>query len=62
MRNRTDLHPTGARRLVRSMVAMLALTTLVGCKPLDDAMASVFGRSMRDSRSFDPYEHPIPPA
>ena len=62
MPNRTDLHPTGARRLVRSMVAMLALTTLVGCKPLDDAMASVFGRSMRDSRSFDPYEHPMPPA
>lgn len=51
----------GARprgRLVRSAVAMLALTTLVGCKPLDDAMVAVFGRSMRDQRTFDPYEHP----
>jgi mono/diheme cytochrome c family protein len=54
MRNRT--------RFVRPLVAALALTTLVGCKPLDDAMVSVFGRSMRDSRSFDPYEHPMPPA
>ena len=49
-------------RFFRPLVAGLALTTLVGCKPLDDAMVSVFGRSMRDSRSFDPYEHPMPPA
>jgi len=42
----------------RGLVAALALTTLVGCKPLDDAMVAVFGRSMRDSRSFDPYEDP----
>lgn len=42
----------------RPLVAALALTTLAGCKPLDDGMAFVFGRSMRDSRSFDPYENP----
>ena len=46
--------------MMRSLVAALALTTLAGCKPLDDAMVAVFGRSMRDSRSFDPYEHPQP--
>lgn len=48
--------------VVKPIVAALALTTLVGCKPLDDAMVAVFGRSMRDSRSFDPYENPRAPA
>jgi mono/diheme cytochrome c family protein len=42
------------------MVAALALTTLAGCKPLDDGMVAIFGRSMRDSRSFDPYENTRP--
>lgn len=50
------------RRLVRPMLAALALTTLAGCKPLDDGMVAVFGRSMRDQRSFDPYENPRSPA
>lgn len=50
-----------SRRLSRRMlVAVLALTTLGGCKPLDDAMVLVFGRSMRDQRSFDPYENTRP--
>ena len=49
-------------RWIRPAVAALALLTAVGCKPLDDGMAAIFGRSMRDSRSFDPYEHPMPPA
>jgi mono/diheme cytochrome c family protein len=31
---------------------------LGGCKPLDDVAVMVFGRSMRDQRSFDPYENP----
>jgi mono/diheme cytochrome c family protein len=34
--------------------------TLAGCKPLDDGMVLIFGRSMRDQRSFDPYEHTMP--
>jgi mono/diheme cytochrome c family protein len=38
-------------------MAALALMTLAGCKPLDDALVLVFGRSMRDQRSFDPYEN-----
>lgn len=50
------------RRWMRPAMAGLALITAVGCKPLDDGMAAVFGRSMRDQRSFDPYEHPMPPA
>ena len=46
----------------RPLVAALALTTLAGCKPLDDGMVLVFGRSMRDQRSFDPYENTRSPA
>jgi mono/diheme cytochrome c family protein len=47
-------------RYFRPMIAGLALMTLAGCKPLDDGMVFIFGRSMRDSRSFDPYENPRP--
>jgi len=39
-------------------VLLLASVTAGACKPLDDAMAAVFGRSMRNSVSFDPYENP----
>ena len=66
MREGLRSRPVGVRRLLgarcRPLVAALALATLAGCKPLDDAMVLVFGRSMRDQRSFDPYEHPLPPA
>lgn len=30
------------------------------CTPLDDVMVGIFGRSMRDQSSFDPYEDPLP--
>ena len=58
MRDRMTRHP-----LARGLVCALALVALGGCKPLDDAMVAVFGRSMRDQRSFDPYENtrPDPP-
>jgi mono/diheme cytochrome c family protein len=39
---------------------MLAIVALSGCKPLDDGMVLIFGRSMRDQRSFDPYENTRP--
>jgi len=48
------------RRMTRLLVAALTLTTTAGCKPLDDTMVAIFGRSMRDQRSFDPYENPRP--
>jgi mono/diheme cytochrome c family protein len=36
---------------------------MAGCKPMDDLLVFAFGRSMRDQRSFDPYEHTLmPPA
>ena len=46
----------GARAL-----AALALAGLTSgaCTPLDDAMAAIFGRSMRDQPSFDPYENEL---
>lgn len=45
----------------RLLLAMLALMTVTGCTPLDDTMVAIFGRSMRDQRSFDPYENPLQP-
>ena len=47
-------------RFARPLVAALALFTLAGCKPLDDGLVLIFGRSMRDQRSFDPYENTRP--
>jgi mono/diheme cytochrome c family protein len=47
-------------RFMRPVLTGLALMTLAGCKPLDDGMVFIFGRSMRDQRSFDPYENPRP--
>jgi mono/diheme cytochrome c family protein len=48
------------RRWARPLAAVLALVALGGCKPLDDGMVAIFGRSMRDQRSFDPYENTRP--
>jgi mono/diheme cytochrome c family protein len=48
------------RRWARALAAVLALVALGGCKPLDDGMVAIFGRSMRDQRSFDPYENTRP--
>jgi mono/diheme cytochrome c family protein len=41
-------------------LGMILLST--ACTPLDDALVAIFGRSMRDQRSFDPYENPRLPA
>lgn len=49
-----------SHRFFRPLVAVLALSTLTGCKPLDDFMVALAGRSMRDQRSFDPYENTRP--
>lgn len=44
----------------RALIAGMALLAASGCKPLDDTMVFIFGRSMRNSRSFDPYENTRP--
>lgn len=41
----------------RLLIAALAVTVTSGCEPLDNVMVFIFGRSMRDQRSFDPYEN-----
>jgi len=51
-------------RLSRSaaLAAVLALTSSA-CIPMDNAIQAIFGRSMQDQVSFDPYENPLlPPA
>lgn len=55
---RTDRTPL--RAAARALVTVLAVSTLGACKPLDDAMVFLAGRSMRDQRSFDPYENTRP--
>ncbi|NJD20141.1 MAG: cytochrome c [Gemmatimonadetes bacterium] len=44
----------------RLAAVALVLAGTSACKPLDDAMVAIFGRSMRDQRSFDPYENVRP--
>ena len=47
---------------VRALVAVALAGAVSGaCVPLDDFMGDVFGRSMRDQRSFDPYENTLLP-
>jgi mono/diheme cytochrome c family protein len=45
----------------RKLVALGLALSLSGCIPMDDAMQAIFGRSMRDQTSFDPYENPLMP-
>lgn len=55
--------PMRNRTFKRVMVAAAAVALsggVSGCKPLDDTMVAIFGRSMRDQRSFDPYENTRP--
>jgi mono/diheme cytochrome c family protein len=52
------------RRLLRKVcgpwsVVVLVMAVSAGCTPLDDLMAGIFGHSMRDQASFDPYEAPL---
>ena len=43
-------------------VALAATLLLPACTPMDNAMHAIFGRSMRDQPSFDPYENTLLPA
>jgi len=52
--------PTGWNGRMAARIALLGVVLLgQACTPLDDAMVAIFGRSMRDQSSFDPYEHPL---
>ena len=48
-------------RQARSLALTVTLL-LPACSPMDSAMHAIFGRSMRDQPSFDPYENPLLPA
>lgn len=50
------------RRLSRLFLMAGLVVSTSACNTLDDAMVAVFGRSMRDQSTFDPYEHPLMPA
>lgn len=52
----------GSRFVRAAGVLALAALGTGACTPLDDAMVAIFGRSMRDQPSFDPYENPRLPA
>lgn len=55
--------PSAARRrLRRGLVLSAALLATGACTPMDDAMVAIFGRSMRDQVTYDPYESPLLPA
>ncbi|CAN5888167.1 cytochrome c [soil metagenome] len=56
--------PRAARPYHRTLVgiALLSVVAGSGCTRIDDALASVpVFAFMRNSPSFDPYEHPLPP-
>lgn len=46
----------------RALALVLVLVGSGACTPMDDAMVAIFGRSMRDQVTFDPYESPLQPA
>lgn len=50
----------GFRGVFRGLLLLSLLAPATACSPLDDAMVAIFGRSMRDQASFDPYENPLP--
>jgi len=46
------------KRFFLHLLLIGILGGLTACTPFDDAMVAIFGRSMRDQISFDPYENP----
>jgi len=50
---------SAGRTLIHGLLLVL-LGSLAACTPFDDAMVAIFGRSMRDQVSFDPYENTRP--
>ncbi|MEJ2538650.1 MAG: cytochrome c [Gemmatimonadota bacterium] len=55
-------HGGARRRLGRGLVLGVALLATGACTPMDDVMVAVFGRSMRNQVTYDPYEQPLLPA
>lgn len=49
------------RKWIRGLTLAGVVAVTGACNPLDDAMAAIFGRSMRDQVTFDPYENTLLP-
>lgn len=50
-----------AAKWARWLGMAACMIVMSGCHPMDNLLVTVFGRSMRDSPSFDPYENPLMP-
>ncbi len=50
-----------AGRWTSYLVMGLTMAVASGCHPMDNVLVAIFGRSMRDSPSFDPYENTLMP-
>jgi len=50
------------RKSIKALAVIALLGSTAACTPMDDAMVAIFGRSMRDQASFDPYENTLMPA
>lgn len=49
------------RKLRLLGAAVLMMSATAACTPMDDVMVAIFGRSMRDQASYDPYEMTLMP-
>lgn len=50
------------RKSIKALAVIALLGSTTACTAMDDAMVAIFGRSMRDQASFDPYENTLMPA
>lgn len=51
----------GSGTVGRRLAALSLVLAGVGCTPMDDVLAGIFGRSMRVQSSFSAYEDPLSP-
>lgn len=47
-------------RALAILSVAVVVVPLSACSPMDTVLGNIFGRTMRDQRSFDPYENPRP--
>lgn len=53
---------TARRTRSHTLIAVFGCSLqLAACIPMDNAVQAIFGRSMQDQASFDPYENPVAP-
>ena len=60
-RERTFREPVRHTRGHTLIAVLGCLLQIAACIPMDNAVQAIFGRSMQDQASFDPYENPMAP-